>query len=138
MSAETEWLIDKSALARLAFSSEAAVWVDRVQRGLVRITAPTLLELGLSARSGLDWRRLVEGPPATLMPIESLTPQIERRALSVQGILAGRGEHRAPSVPDLLIAATAELAGLVVLHVNKDFELIADVTGQVVERLRLR
>jgi predicted nucleic acid-binding protein len=138
VSAETEWLIDKSALARLAFSSEAAVWVDRVQRGLVRITAPTLLELGFSARSGLDWRRLVEGPPVTLMPIESLTPQIERRALSVQGILAGRGEHRAPSVPDLLIAATAELAGLVVLHVDKDFELIADVTGQVVERLRLR
>jgi predicted nucleic acid-binding protein len=38
-------------------------------------------------------------------------------------------------VPDLLIAATAELHGLTVLHVDKDFELIADVTGQSVERL---
>jgi predicted nucleic acid-binding protein len=38
-------------------------------------------------------------------------------------------------VPDLLIAATAELAGLIVLHLDKDFELIADVTGQPLERL---
>jgi hypothetical protein len=39
-------------------------------------------------------------------------------------------------VPDLLVAATAELAGLTVLHVDKDFELIAGVTGQALERLR--
>jgi len=43
-------------------------------------------------------------------------------------------------VPDLLTAATAELAGLVVLHCDmdsddKDFDLIADITGQRVERL---
>lgn len=49
--------------------------------------------------------------------------------------LAGRGQHRAPSVPDLLIAATADLAGLTVLHLNKDFEVIAEITGQPVERL---
>ena len=48
-----------------------------------------------------------------------------------------RGHHRAPSVPDLLIAAVAEIAGLTVLHVDKGFELIAEVTGQPVERLRL-
>jgi predicted nucleic acid-binding protein len=34
-----------------------------------------------------------------------------------------------------LIPATAELAQLKVLHVDKDFELIAEVTGQPVERL---
>jgi predicted nucleic acid-binding protein len=50
-------------------------------------------------------------------------------------LLADRGRHRAPSIPDLLIAATAELAGLTVLHVDKDFDLIADITGQHVERL---
>ena len=46
-----------------------------------------------------------------------------------------RGPHRAPSIPDLIIAATAELNHLVVLHLDKDFELIAEVTGQAVERL---
>jgi predicted nucleic acid-binding protein len=69
------------------------------------------------------------------MPVEYLTPTIEQHAEAVQLLLAERGQHRAPSVPDLLIAATAELAGLTVLHVDKDFELIADITGQPVERL---
>ena len=59
----------------------------------------------------------------------------EDRALELQSVLAEGGQHRAPSVPDLLIAATAELAGPTVLHVDKDFELIAEVTGQRVERL---
>jgi len=40
-----------------------------------------------------------------------------------------------PSVPDVLIAATAELAGLTVLHLDRDFDLIVTVTGQVTERL---
>ena len=72
------------------------------------------------------------------MPVEYLTSKIEDRALELQSVLAERGQHRAPSIPDLLIAATAELGGLVVLHVDKDFELIADITGQHVERLDLR
>ncbi|WP_342706616.1 PIN domain-containing protein [Paramicrobacterium humi] len=66
-----------------------------------------------------------------------LTPAGEARALEVQALLVAKGHHRAPSVGDLLIAATAEAAGLTVLHVDKDFELIADVTGQPVERLLL-
>ena len=42
---------------------------------------------------------------------------------------------RAPSIPDLLVSAAAELGGLTVLHVDKDFDLIAEVTGQPMERL---
>lgn len=70
------------------------------------------------------------------MPVEYQTPTIEDRALEVQVALASTGEHRAPSIPDLIIAATAELAGLAVLHVDKDFEVIAGITGQPLERLR--
>ncbi len=72
------------------------------------------------------------------MPVEYLTPTIEDRAMAVQALLAARGQHRAPSIPDVLIAATAELAELTVLHLDKDFDLISDVTGQPVERLDLR
>lgn len=36
-----------------------------------------------------------------------------------------------------LIAATAELAGLTVLHLDGDFDLIAELTGQPTERLRM-
>jgi predicted nucleic acid-binding protein len=69
------------------------------------------------------------------MPIEHLTPAIEDRALEVQMLLADRGQHRVPSIPDLLIAATAEKAGLTVLTVDKDFDLVAEITGQPTETL---
>ena len=48
-----------------------------------------------------------------------------------------RGQHRAPSIPDLIIAATAELAGLIVLHLDKHFDLIAEITAQPMERLSM-
>lgn len=130
------WLIDKSALGRIHASPDAVQWLERIQRGLVRVTAPTLLEVGFSVRSEGDGRSLLEGPPVTLMPLESATPLIERRALEVQHLLAGRGTHRAPSIPDLLNAATAELADQTVLHMDKDFELISAVTGQTTQWLR--
>ena len=76
-------------------------------------------------------------PPLSSMPVEYLTPAIEDRAAELLTLLADRGQHRAPSIPDLIIAATAELAGLTVLHLDKDFEVIADVTGQPIERLSM-
>jgi predicted nucleic acid-binding protein len=133
----TSWLIDKSALVRLAVSPDAEDWANRIERGLVRITSLTRLEIGYSARSADELRAGIRRPPLSAMPIEYLTPAIEDRAVAVQTSLADRGHHRAPSVPDLLIAATAELADLTVLHVDKDFELIADFTGQPLERLTL-
>jgi predicted nucleic acid-binding protein len=133
--AVTSWLIDKSALVRLAASPDAAEWAGRIERGLVRITTVTRLEVGYSARSGRDLRAGLQRPPLSSMPVEYLTPAIEDRAVEVLTLLADRGQHRAPSIPDLIIAATAELAGLVVLHLDKDFEVIADITGQPVERL---
>jgi predicted nucleic acid-binding protein len=71
------------------------------------------------------------------MPVEYTTPMIEDRAIEVLCLLAERGQHRAPSIPDIFVAATAELAGLTVLHTDKDFDLIADITHQPVERLVL-
>ncbi|PSL02850.1 hypothetical protein CLV30_109158 [Haloactinopolyspora alba] len=135
MTFEGPWLIDKSAYARLGRSSGAELWADRIERGLVHIATPTVLEVGYSARSGDSWAASVTAPPLALMPVENATPAIEARAVEIQGVLARQGHHRAPSVPDLLIAATAELAGLVVLHQDKDFSLIAEVTGQPLEEL---
>jgi predicted nucleic acid-binding protein len=136
--AMTTWLIDKSALTRLAASPDAAEWAARIERGLVRVTTVTRLEVGHSARSGSDLRAGFAQPPLSSMPVEYMTPAIEDRAVEVLTLLADRGQHRAPSVPDLIIAATAELAGLTVLHLDKDFDVIADVTGQSVERLNVR
>ncbi len=131
------WLIDKSALVRLGTSPDAPVWAERIQRGLVHITTVTRLEVGFSARSGPDLREGLRTPPLSMLLVEFLTPAIEERAEQVQAWLADQGQHRAPSIPDLLIAATAELTDLTVLHVDKDFDVIAGVTGQPTERLKL-
>lgn len=135
--AVTSWLIDKSAYVRLQLGQAAnrEEWSARIGRRLVRLSTITRLELGYSARSGDAGRRQFASPPLSLMPVEYLTPAIEDRAFEVQMLLADRGQHRAPSIPDLLIAATAEKAGLTVLAVDKDFDLIAAITGQAVETL---
>lgn len=131
----TAWLVDKSALVRLGSTPDGAAWADRVEHGLVRLSTVTRLEVGYSARSGDELRAGLRRPPLASMPVEYLTPAIEDRAVEVQTLLADRGQHRAPAIPDLLIAATAELAGLVLLHLDKDFELIAEITAQPLERL---
>jgi hypothetical protein len=135
--AVTNWLIDKSAYVRLQLgqTSNRDEWSTRISRGLVRLSTITRLELGYSAHSGEAGRRQFASPPLSLMPVEHLTPAIEDRALEVQMLLADRGQHRAPSIPDLLIAATAEKAGLTVLAADKDFNLIAAITGQPIETL---
>lgn len=134
----TSWLIDKSALVRLGKAEDADEWARRIERGLVAISTVTRLEVGFSARSGSNRARALRVPPVASMPVEYLTPAIEDRAVEIQALLAERGQHRAASIPDLLIAATAELTGRTVLHLDKDFELIGEITGQRLERIGTR
>jgi len=54
------------------------------------------------------------------------------RAIDIQAELARSGRHRIP-IADLIIAATAEAAGLTILHYDRDYDLIAEVTHQPVE-----
>lgn len=133
----TSWVVDKSALVRLAHSPDAELWGERIERGLVRMATVTRLEVGFSTRSAATLHETLYSALVTAIGTEYLTPAIEDRAVEVQRHLVRRGQHRAPSIPDLLIAATAELTGQVVLHLDQDFELIAEITGQQVERLSL-
>jgi len=55
------------------------------------------------------------------------------RALDVHRSLARSSQHRGFRLPDLIIAATAELGGAVVLHYDADYDRIATVTGQPME-----
>ncbi|KWX25861.1 PIN domain nuclease [Mycolicibacterium wolinskyi] len=135
--AMTVWLIDKSAYTRLAVSPDADLWIDRIERGLVRLSTVTRLEIGYSFRTAAQARHEVVSPPLSLMPVEYLTPAAEDRAVEMQLLLADRGQHRAPSIPDLLVASTAEIAGLTVLAIDKDYDLIAEISGQPIEQLRM-
>ena len=96
----TTWLIDKSALVRLAASADAAEWAARIERGLVRISTVTRLEVGYSARSGADLRAGLQRPPLSAMPVEYQTPAIEDRAVEVlpcSPTAASTGRRRSPT-----------------------------------------
>jgi len=128
----TGCLGDKSALARLHMSAVDAVLSPLIERGLVAICAVTEYELLYSARNTADfqqvraWIRLA----FTWVPVSD---KVWQRALDIQGALVEHGQHRCAGLPDILIAATAEHEHLTVLHYDRDFETIAEVTGQPTE-----
>jgi predicted nucleic acid-binding protein len=126
----TTHLAETSVLTRLSVAAVRGAlqpFIDAV--ALARCTL-TDLELGFSASGASDWDRL-QAVLTTLTAVE-VTPAVVRRAKNVQRMLAAGG-LKGRKVPDLIIAAAAELAGLTVLHYDHDFELIASVTGQPYE-----
>ncbi len=126
-------LVDTSLWARLKEPSVSQALAAAIDANAVVMTPPVLLELLRSARSAdeLDDLALEYG---ALHQVD-LTPEIVRRALEVQALLAKRGHHRGPSPVDLLAAAAAEATGAELWHRDGDFEVIAKVTGQLQRRL---
>jgi predicted nucleic acid-binding protein len=124
-------LIDKSVLARLARPEVRQVVLPRVRAGQVAVSIVTELEVGFSARSTSDYETTRRTLLDYLVPV-LVSPRAEQRAREVQAALVRRGQHRAVSIPDLLVAAVAEVEQLAVLHYDGDFDLIANVTGQPV------
>jgi predicted nucleic acid-binding protein len=93
------------------------------------------LEQLYSATSGANYDHLKAELETSFYVVPS-PPDILDRALALQSDLAHhRGMwHRTP-IPDLLIAETALLHGFGVLHVDRDFERIAEVRPLAVRRL---
>jgi predicted nucleic acid-binding protein len=129
--ARTRYLADTSVFARLTRPSVTAALAPLAAGGQVALCSPVMFELGYSARNPNDYRALVDGLSA--FPPVPVTDADHRRASEVQGALAVRSRHRAISLVDGLVAAVAESRDLIVLHYDSDFELVAEVTGQVQE-----
>lgn len=125
------YLGDTSALARTAQPDVAARLEPLLEAGLVARCTPTDLEAGFSSTSPEGHRAMRETRSA--WPMVSMDQRVLDRAVAVQDVLADRSQQRGAKIADLLIAAAAEVAGLVVLHYDHDFDLIAHVTGQLTE-----
>ncbi len=121
------WLADKSALARLDRQPVADRLGPLLLDGLVATSPIIDLEVLYSARSLSDYESLLAQRRA--LPSYPITQETTDRAIEVQYLLAQRGQHRVP-LPDLLIAAVAEVNNLTVIHYDADYERIAAVTGQ--------
>ena len=88
------------------------------------------LELLHSARNPDEFAEIREELGA--LPDCPIGKEQWNRALLVYERLSGRGGGRQRSVkhPDLLIAAAAEAAGVMLLHYDEDYDRIAEITGQ--------
>ena len=125
------YLGDTSALTRLPRPPVTARLQPLLEAGLVARCTPTDLEAGFSS-TGPAARKAMRATRAT-WPFVSMDQAVLNRAVAVQDALAESSRHRGAKIADLLIAAAAEAAGLVVLHYDHDFDLIAEITGQPVE-----
>lgn len=131
MALRAYFLGDTSALARRSVKTVADRLDPLIEAGLVARCTITDLEAGYSSKSPRDHLVLREVQRA--WPFIPMAQDVLDRATTVQDRLAQQSQHRGAKIADLLIAATAESAGLVVLHYDHDYDLIADITGQPTE-----
>lgn len=126
------YLADKSSLTRSDTRPEVRDVIEPlILAGRIATCGIVDLELLYSAPNPAMYRELAEVLRA--MPRVPVTDIAVERALEVQGLLAGHSQHRSVPLPDLLVAACAEAAGLIVLHYDADYERIATLTGQPVQ-----
>ncbi|MFJ9825964.1 PIN domain nuclease [Streptomyces sp. NPDC101160] len=124
------FLIDTSAVFRIIDVKHVREsLLKHMAEGVIGLCDITELEILYSAQSAND-RLAKEELLAKLFNWTAVPDGVYSRARRVQQMLTNRGEHRSAGPVDLLVAATAELSGLTLLHYDRDFEAIARVTGQ--------
>ncbi|GGM12531.1 PIN domain nuclease [Dactylosporangium sucinum] len=124
------FLVDTSAVVRLLRNRDVrARWQPQITAGVIGICPITELELLHSARSKADREEWLELLNATFSWVA--TPdRTFGRATEIQAAMTARGTHRSAGAVDLLLAATAELSSLTLVHYDHDFDEIVKVTGQ--------
>jgi predicted nucleic acid-binding protein len=130
--AERQAILDMLHSARFADTAPAEAWAVLLDEGTCLGSVSTFYRVLREAGESRE-RRAQAAHPAAVKPELAAAGE----PLHDSGGVEDPGLHRTLSVPDLIIAATAELAGLTVLHLDKDFELVAEITGQPAERLRV-
>lgn len=124
------WLLSRR---RAAPAQLRKAFADLLSGDEIAICAPIEWELLHSTNNGSEYRALRQN--LAVLARVAFAEADWGRALDLGEALAEEGGslHRAPSMPDAIVAVAAERAGLAVLHYDKDFDLIAGVTGQPTE-----
>lgn len=97
-----------------------------MEDGLIATCAIVDLEVFFSSRSLVDYEAVLEERRS--LDFAPITPEVMIRAIELQHALARRGQHRI-AIPDLMISAAAQIAGLIVLHYDAEFERISMIGG---------
>jgi predicted nucleic acid-binding protein len=121
------FIADTSAWARAKNPPVRAQWTAAIEAGVIATTAPVRFELLLSATDGAEFEALDEAL-AKLRDIP-ISRSVTNAAMHALRRLAHARPpvHRGVRVPDLLIAAAAQDAGIGVLHYDEHFDRLATV-----------
>jgi predicted nucleic acid-binding protein len=126
-----QYLVDTSALVRIFRDQNVRTrWEQQIAAGLLAVCPIVELEFLYTARSKADREELIELIEATFV-WAPMPDRVFPRASEVQTVLTDRGTHRSASAVDLLVAATAELSQLTLLHYDRDYDQIAFATRQL-------
>ena len=127
------WLLDKSAAARAG---------DPVVRPRLAELAGSLfvcpvgeLEQLYSARSAADYDTLKARLHMSLVTVDAPADVFDQTLELQRDLAHHHGMWHRTAIPDLLIATTALHHGLGVVHVDGDFERIAEVRPLTVRRV---
>lgn len=129
------WILDKSAAARVDLEEVRSEL--RQLAGTLYICPVGELEQRYSTRSAAEYDE-VAAELRSAFPRAEVPPDVFDRALDLQRDLAHHhGMWHRTAIPDLLIAETALYHGLGVVHVDRDYERIAEVRPLQSRRLRV-
>jgi predicted nucleic acid-binding protein len=119
------YLLDTSAYVQSRYNRQAADVVGRLTAdGQLAVCSAVMLEILFSARNRKSWTR--QRTALDLLDRVELTNPYD--VITTQERLVDRGQHRT-SIIDVMVAATAAEHGLTVLHYDRDFERLSEVTG---------
>lgn len=123
------YLIDTSALVRMLRRQVDPRWDDAVERGLVAVCEPVLVEtLTIADAKRYD---LVEREIRDSYPWVPVPDDVWHVVRAVRRDLAAHSQHHGLSVADHLVVATAMRLKLVVLHEDADFETVSRIVPQL-------
>jgi predicted nucleic acid-binding protein len=129
--ADSMLLLDNSAWARLPLPAlpdrRREEIAGMIEAGEIAVCIPFLLEAGWSARTASHHDELLAD--LLLLPRLTIDADVEEAALAAQTELAHRGHHRSASPSDILIASCAHINSAGVLHYDRDYDLLVELTG---------
>ena len=128
-------------MPRALYLADTSVWVLRFRHEVVKDRCDGLMlagRLGLCQTTALEFLSAAPDPQVYaelrkwmdgLLRMD-VTADAMRRAVDVHAKLAEKDWHRDFRLPALVTAATAEIHGVSLLHYDRDFVRIAEITGQ--------
>ena len=120
------FIADTSAWLRSGLPSVVGDWIEALRAGQVATCAPVMIEVLYTARNAEE----LDEVEARLRGIREIpvTRSVTQAAIWAMRELARKGalHHRVP-LPDLLVAAAAQEAGVGVLHCDRHFDRLAEV-----------